>query len=178
MRCKLAYTFMLLSCVSLATPVRATDLDKLNAWITSNKPWKTCPTQASSSVMHPFFAFNNAALNHPAARHVRAEWSVRRAGSARQRLVGAGDHQFAAQQLHGQQLPQGSHPCLLGGPASTATAGPASASRPRTLWIDERSRPRRLRGLRGASAVTPSADKSRTTRTPLWLLHIRPRTRF
>lgn len=63
MRCKLAYTFMLLSCVSLATPVRATDLDKLNAWITSNKPWKTCPTQPSSSAMHPFFAFNNAVLN-------------------------------------------------------------------------------------------------------------------
>ena len=64
MRYTKAYAIALLACASLAAPANATDLDTVNGWIASNKPWKTCPsTSPAANPNHPGFAFNKAALN-------------------------------------------------------------------------------------------------------------------
>ena len=51
-----------------STAAEATDLDKVNGWITSNKPWEVCPTAKTGhgplgkpNPNNPYFPFNNNA---------------------------------------------------------------------------------------------------------------------
>ena len=49
MRYSPAYAMALLAYASLAAPANATDLDTVNAWIASDKPWMTCPRPSGTS---------------------------------------------------------------------------------------------------------------------------------
>lgn len=58
------YAILLLAYASLAAPANATDLDTVSAWLTSSKPWMTCPPASpATNPNHPGFAFNKAALS-------------------------------------------------------------------------------------------------------------------
>ena len=63
MRRTYASALLLLATAFMAAPASATDLDNVNAWLTSNVPWKVCPAPGSNNPNQPGFAFNNSALS-------------------------------------------------------------------------------------------------------------------